>query len=482
MKNLNFSVLFFFLFAVNINIAQQEQEKFIFGSAIGYDVGTAILNKYDETGMNSALWRADSISSDFLDSLNVLAYNVQSTDWINHYATGYYSKWEAEENQTTWNIAGVKHKGGTQANWQGISCWSTLGLTGSADSLMYGPHYSQSKRYWRAPWAYNDDVTPKYNARFHMALDFDIWEVDYDDPVCVIKVVYRYAEVDQNNQVEDWHEEVFLEDTLTVFDFPSDGSFDYFYFDDVYQYLPQFGPTLLSKSTTVDKLEEGDPRYVDWFGDSGIQFWVEWLGTPNVGTLYIDHAEVYDNFGWNDYIDPLTHNTVISRITNYVQDYSDWTNIKYWYAHDEPNSMDAFIPIRTVDSLVRDAGGAPLITAFWEVGVVRNNIPIYEKFYEVVQPKKLMFQSHPVWAAYNNIRPEDFELLRYRLQLSHSLQPDFYYMGQAFGIWDDYHQQWYRWRLPEPEEVRAPVMLALAHGTKGLNLYHFNDHSPLLSR
>ena len=444
MKNLTISFLFFFLLAVNIINAQQEQEKFILGSVIGHEVGTAILDKYDETGMNSALWRADSSTSDFLDSLSVLAYNVQSTDWINHYATGYYSKWEAEENQTSWNIAGVKHRGGTQANWRGVSCWSTLGVTGAADSLMYGPHYSQSKRYWRAPWAYNDDVTPEYTARFHMALDFDPWEVNYNDTVCIIKVVYRYAEVDQNNQNEIPYEEVFLEDTLTVFNFPSDGSFKYFYFDDVYQYPPQFGPTLLSKSTTVDKLEEGDPRYVDWFGGYGIQFWVEWLGTPNVGTLYIDHAEVYDAGTWSEFVeDSLTAAIATQRISDYVQDYSDWTNIKYWYAHDEPNSLDAFIPIKTVDAFVRSAGGAPLITAFWEVGVVRNGIHIYEKFYEVVQPQKLMFQSHPVWAAYNNIRPEDFELLRYRLQLSHSLQPDFYYMGQAFGIWDSGNQQWF---------------------------------------
>jgi len=69
--------------------------------------------------------------------------------------------------------------------------------------------------------------------------------------------------------------------------------------------------------------------------------------------------------------------SVYSKINNYLSDYPSnvWPNLKCWYAHDEPHSIDAFIPIKKVDEIVRNAGSAPLITHFFEVNVYKNGIP-----------------------------------------------------------------------------------------------------------
>jgi hypothetical protein len=478
MKNLFyfFSILFFAVIKTAVAQEAPDVNKFTIGAYLSYLAGEEVRTEFTNSGMKTVVWHADEGTETFLSDFDVMAFNITETDWINYYATGFYSKWEAEEDQTDPLIAGVKHRDkdgyliGQAASWQGISCWSSIGLTGPRDSLMYGPHYSQSKWYWRA---LRPDV--EYNIRFHMALDRDL-QADDEDAVCVIKVVYRYAEVDQNIQPIEWYDDVFLERTLKVSDFLANGDFRYFDFGDQYQYPPEFRNDKLSNYTLEDSFSEEDPVYVDWFGGAGIQFWVDWLGTPNVGTLYIDFAEVYDNEGWNHYI--IDPGEVEDKITNYLSNYppSEWSNIKYWYAADEPNSIDAFIPIKTVDEIVRGEGGAPLITAFWEVGVVRNNIPIYERFYEVVQPKKLMLQSYPVWADFEQIRPEDLELLRFRFQLSHSLQPGFFYTGQGFGGIDYVTGNWYDWRFPDSTELKASVMLALAHGSKGLMFWSFDSY------
>ena len=93
----------------------------------------------------------------------------------------------------------------------------------------------------------------------------------------------------------------------------------------------------------------------------------------------------------------ITLRNVINNITTYLSDYSrtEWPNLKYWYAHDEPHSIDAFAPIKTVDEIVRNAGSVPLITHFFEVNVYKNGEYIYEHFYNAVQPEKLMFDAYP---------------------------------------------------------------------------------------
>ena len=71
---------------------------------------TIFYDPFYESGMNMIQQRADTSTHDYIDEFNVLAANGQNKeDWIHHYTTGYYSKWEAEENQTDSARVGIKH-------------------------------------------------------------------------------------------------------------------------------------------------------------------------------------------------------------------------------------------------------------------------------------------------------------------------------------------------------------------------------------
>jgi hypothetical protein len=452
----------FLFFAVTQTADAQEapdQFKFPVGAFMDYNASPEVQASYDSSGMNSIVWHADAGTKDFLDNYDVMAFNLNSTDWINHYSTGSYSRWESEENQTDMFKIGVKHSGGKDTTWNDTLSWSTLGLTGPRDSLVFGPHYFQAKIYRRV---YGDPVI-KFTARFNMAFD-KVPEANTDADVCRIKVLYRYAELN-NSEVR--YDTVFLEKTLKVSDFPDDGSFKIFDFDGLtYQYdVSVFPPMEFGRySHNTSEIE-----YTDWISGTGIQFCVDWLGNSSLGTLYVDFAEVYDNFGWNEYI--LNPGRVIDSIQTYAQRYSNWSNIKYWYAHDEPRSIDDFIPIRTVDSLIRSEGSAPLITHFFEVNVFKNGDWIYEQFYNSVQPEKLMFNAYPFQP--DTLPGHGYMSLPIKFQQSHNLQPGFYYVPQAFARYDSLGQIW-GWYKPSPAEMKATTMLALAHGSKGI---FFSDYS-----
>jgi hypothetical protein len=309
-----------------------------------------------------------------------------------------------------------------------------------------------------------------------MALDFDLGSVNQNENVCVIKVVYRFGEV-INGIYVGTRDTVFLQDTLKVEDFPSNGNFDYFDFEapNYYEYPSESYPSEVEEKMGIPY--ENGIKYKDSNGDNGIQFWVDWLREDTLCTLYIDYAEVYDNDGWNNYIE--FPGLVATQITNYVQRYSDWDNIIYWYGQDEPWTIDAFSPMRIVDSLVQAAGGAPLITEFypyWSFNNTINGDTLIRQFVELAKPEKLMIDVYPFGPDVSRL-PIALESLRSKFQEAHSLQPNFWYVGQAYG-WQLPDESWCVWRLPDSTELKASVMLALAHGVKGLILTKFVSEGP----
>ncbi len=116
-----------------------------------------ILDAFNTMGFNTVFERADDYTKNRLENYNLLAVNARNAaEYINHYTTAYYSKWEAEQNQTDQSRVGVKHKWGQPAYWNDgndtVLCWSTKNLSSPKDSVMYGPHYRQDNRYKR--WLY----------------------------------------------------------------------------------------------------------------------------------------------------------------------------------------------------------------------------------------------------------------------------------------------------------------------------------------
>ncbi|GBD87125.1 hypothetical protein BMS3Abin03_01051 [bacterium BMS3Abin03] len=465
-------LVFLLLFAVNKTAAQdslQTAQEFPVGAFLSHKPSQIILSSYDYSGLNTVNWLARDTTKDFLSNYNVMAYNQEhQTDWINHYATGLYSKWEAEQNQIVDTLIGIKHKYGKAATWHDTLAWSTLGLSSPVDSLVYGPHYRQEKEYKR--WLYGPK-TVSYTARYNMALDYDPEQVNQYDEVCRITVKVRHGV--WVNGVYTHH----VQDdtlggpiTLKVSDFPSNHSFQDFNIEQ-YSYLPGFPEQYLE-----DKMEtpipDNDTTYGDSNGDNGIEFCVEWLG---VGTLYIDYIEVYDNFGWNDLVeDSSTAAIAIQNIKTYAQSYSSWPNIIYWFGHDEPYSRDAFTPMHIVDSLLKAVYAPRLITEFYPPYLLINSDSLLVSFYNIAKPEKLMIDFYPFKISEKTLA-ERLEITRKRFTEAHSLQPGFWYVAQGFGIKAP-DGSWHIWQKPDSTKLKTTVMLALAHGVKGLMFWNYDTY------
>lgn len=404
--------------------AQQGQQPIDFpiGAFLSEEPGQGVLASFDTSGLNTVSWRANDNTSSFLENYKVWANNGGWTDWIHYYATCYYSRWEGEHDTTIEHI-GVKHKYGQRAVWQDtVTCWSSLGVTVPVCSLMYGPHYRQDQRY-KSYYHTGDIWGVDYVPRFNMALN-NPYSLDSTRNICVIKVVYRYAEIDPsipppNNYTV--HDTIFLQDTLKIANFPQDGSFKIFNVVEnganFYRYPEKFQSAITGDRVTMSPTypDLPDPPgteyiYSDHNNDNGIQFWVDYLGNDST-TLFIDWAEVYDNRGWNYYIDDPDE--VEDSIQAYTQRYSDWDNIIYWYGQDEPYSQDSFTPIRIIDSLVQHFGGVPVTQYFqpdWHIVV--NGDTFMVDYYRKAKPPELIIDPYPFGPVYYPVRVEDLESLR----------------------------------------------------------------------
>ena len=470
-------VIAFFLFSMISTAQESKQNKeFYIGAKFGNEVAKIeeTFNSYLECGFNSVWWGAYSDTKKYLDKLNgtFLAENGRSRkDYIHHYATGYYSNWEAEQDQVS-NRVGVKHQYGKNTTWKGVKCWSTIGLSSPNDSLIYGPHYRQEKRYKR--WLYKEPgwnrYEVNYNVRFRMALNYIPGSVSQNEDVCIIKVVYRSV----RQYPGGWdppEDKVFIQKTLKVKDFSRDGKFNYIYFDRTYNYPEKF---LIPE---WDNPPQSQYTYNDTEAGLGIQFRVDWLRKDKLCTLYVDNIEVYDDDGWDDVIkDPIG---IVQKIKKYAASYSDWPYLKYWFVHDEPYSIDAFLPYHIVESIVMDTTNAQLITEFnpyWTHDGKINGEDFLQMWYDIAKPQKLMIDYYPFSPDYS-FRLDDIEALRLRFQKCHTLQPGFWYSAQAVGV--QINNEWKIWRMPDNEEFTASVMLGLAHGIKGLMLFSYDSFNEI---
>ena len=438
----------------------------------------AFYDAFEESGMNLMMQLADSKTKPLIAGNNLIAYNPDTRDdYIYHYSTSFYSKWEAEENQKMWDKIGVKHKGGRETTYKNTKCWSTEGLKKSTRSLVYGPHYHQEKLYKR--WYWEDKTFNRHNVqyitRYRMALDVS-GKVNPDEEVCRLYVLVRHTPVVNGAPGNKVDHTLKGPITLKVKDFQPYGKFDYFYLDDkipwytypIEYHDPEGGSGISSTSNTV---------WEDKYGEQGVQFCIDWLRNDSRCTLYIDNIEVYDNDGWSDFIDPDKRGSTITNIQSYAKKFSGWSNLKYWGGCDEPSSIDAYLPIRIVDSLIQDVGAPPLMTVFypqWNVFV--NNDSQLVRYYNTVKPKKLIIDFYPFLIDFPVTRWDDWNTLHKQFQICHSLQPGFYYMAQAFGYQIRESGKWSIWRLPDSADFKASVMSALAHGVKGIIFFQFDSY------
>ncbi len=408
---------------------------------------------------------------DHLVNYNAIGLNNDfPQDKIYYYSLGYYSVWEAEEVGDI-SRTGFVHHSGNSANWRGVRCW-TNSTSAQACSLLYGPHYKQDKD-WK------DFGSPvSYTARYWLALDYDSARVDPNTEICKLYVTERYTKI-VNRGWTGPYVDILATLTLKASDFFGSGG-NFKYFDLKYQYPAKF----LGKNIKKTNINLPDTIYSDVDDDNGIEFKLDYLGeNSRISNLFSDKVEVYDNRIWTDYIkNPTGISKVIKDYALSFMNSGNWNNIKYWYACDEPRGIDNYLPLHIIDSLLESVRCPHLITEMYPPwNTTLNGDTLLKKYVEIAQPHTLMIDSYPF--ENDGDIAGALETLRKRFAVAHRYQPDFWYVGQGFGEQDPVnHNVWHIWKKPDPSELKATVMLALAHGAKGImfwNYWSYPGHQPL---
>ena len=365
---------------------------------------TAVYSAVSDLGMNYVCQYARAGSSAIKSSigtLNLIAVKEDKPeDYIGHYARGYYSKWESEENQTDDRIVGVKHSGGDIAEYGSVICWkgeavpSLKELNHPIIGLVTGPDYRQDKKY---KLNYLLSTTLNYTVNFNLAYVHAYGESP-DSIACRIGVRYKYKEIinggEQDQIIAD---ELIPAQTIKVSELNETfqkKTLNYNYSG----YLTRaYIDTFLSRSITLPI------AYDDEAWGTGIEFYVDFLGQ---GTLYVDYVEVYDQDIWgNNFMIPGNISTSITKIINFANSYSGWDSLKYFYAADEPQTIDQYEPIRFVDSILRDSTTLHkrIISAFnpqWDGG--RNGELTVPRFKSQANPSKIMTDYYPFFIGTSN--------------------------------------------------------------------------------
>ncbi|NWF88264.1 MAG: hypothetical protein HXY50_02250, partial [Ignavibacteriaceae bacterium] len=395
----------------------------------------------------------------FDDVIIFNAYN--NADYIHHYSGGYYTRWEAENNEL---IGGktpvVKYEFGIDS---GTSWMSGLSSNNIGKYLITGPDYVQDRKYK----FYYDTSTISYSVNFRLRIDGSLTA---GDSVCEISV--RYRTIDNKDSILS---------KKKLFDFDLSNSFDtirlhYTIPEKIYGTTTEIPYGIISGG----KEKYGDAHLDEPYdGSYGVQFNVKWLGNRN---LYVDYIEVYDDNVWANYLEDQSY--VKNLISSYSSTYRT-NNTRYWYSLDEPQSIDNYEPYKMVQHVLDSIGSQPLITAFYPAWDGKKNHEFtIKRFLETVQPERLMYDYYPYY--YGDDYPDEkclrqqHDLMQEPFIESYGFPPigDYYYVVQSFGYTpecstDADHQS----RKPNSRQLRASVMLALAHGTKGIFFWPYYSYN-----
>ncbi len=96
-------------------------------------------------------------------------------------------------------------------------------------------------------------------------------------------------------------------------------------------------------------------------------------------------------------------------------------------------------------------------------------------FDSIAKPSKILLGIYPCSPNWPAIRKQDFDWLTFNFQRTSAHDSSFWFKPQTFGYRLD--NDWCVWRKPDPPELISIVMLALAHGAKGIIFEWFNSYS-----
>jgi hypothetical protein len=229
----------------------------------------------------------------------------------------------------------------------------------------------------------------------------------------------------------------------------------------------------------IENLKAADANKLAGFNDTkgtyGINIVVDYFGQRKI---YIDYIEIYDTeIGAKIRNNPKQ---VEKEILSFVNRQSTLKNVRYYYGLDEPQSLDNYYPFEFVNNVLKKNEKAPLITTFYPYWTgTMNGDDTFERFLSIAKPDQLMFYYYPVlkkrWPASNSSKGSYplIDTFRKLLHQSHQQNPDFFAMVQCHAFQEKSISDNLWLRQPSPEELNAQVMLALAHGAKGIFFYNF---------
>ncbi len=422
-------------------------------------------------GVNLVLQRASS-NPDNYDSLeyfnNLIALNADNAlDYIHHYTAGYYKKWQDDETAEQTNTPGFKSNSTTTGYYSSNYKVAELDISTPGQYLLLGPDYDQDRKY-KLLYGEFDQGVINYKVNFRLKIDGSTTGAD---DVCIISV--RYTTRDGNNVTIE-------QDTLQADDLYNQ------FTDHTLEYsLPEsIQGTKVAAGHTPEFSIRNDGDVVgsteSYQGAYGVQFNIKWLGNR---TLYVDYIEVYDDEIGKLFSNPFDLQRISERCSTYSANYSNWSNLKYWYSLDEPHSIDNYEPYRIVDSILNKTSNTRLITAFYpEWNGLRNNENAMGDFVNRAEPYKTMPYYYPYWPGANKYNHDGLYGQKVVLQAPYLSSGydigDYWFIAQAMGFWDvDENEDLVPVRRRvKPAEMNASVMLALAHGAKGIIFWNYYSY------
>ncbi len=275
---------------------------------------------------------------------------IRNFDWIFFYSGAYYSKWDATIESLSAGTLGLKHDFGQKVTVNGIDYWSSGTNPPEGEPLLVrGPNYNQETRYRSSTQKTGFSDIQEYKTFFNLKLALVPPPETLDDPICEILVKVTYTE---NCIWDTLYTEIKASRVLTVGDIGNFNTQTLTYnFSD---YCPNNG----GWDKEMQNINCDCPgKYLD-----NVEFQVKYLGSRE---LLINYVEVYDQGIWGErLIDEGGRNVARLKIEDYLQRFQAANpefysnNLKYFFGIDEPHSVDSYVPLAFVESVLDSLNNA----------------------------------------------------------------------------------------------------------------------------
>ncbi|NUN11004.1 MAG: hypothetical protein HUU54_17645, partial [Ignavibacteriaceae bacterium] len=467
-----------------------------FNTVIRQAKAGSVVNNLDELAQYPNIFAVNTNAQEWQGNIRQVNEHVQ-LDWLYAVTGGYYNEFYASR-ADSFELAGITtnqefclergtdyfgDKKTITINGEEKECFSSGIDEAYKDKILVrGPHYYQHQGYelysqdMDRPITYNAKfiiypgdptipLNPQYNApcvRVSVYYTDTVRQFPYDQSAPLMTRVYRfpYQEINATQLLNDPNLQL-----------------SYNYKNDI------------KDSNIIIE------RYYNNNEKLGTEFVIEWLGNAEI---LVYKVEVWDNSIWDKYaIDETAINLFRSKarweFLNYFPSSSDFSSkLRGWSSLNEPHTVDLLRSFRFVDSLCalpapEGFNTAPMFTMFypnWDNNV--DGRDFLKQIIEIAQPNPLFYWYYPFNVGHTDISGlyyfQTYALRSTALWLSEQSvnkyypSKDWYYTAQSWGYRKTGTNEYFRWRQPTGQALRASIFAALAYGCKGIFIEPFDSY------